>query len=101
MLNNTFFAISSYIVDPVHSIIVIEIIPGYFQLLPTSRYMQRALSTVRLTLFCTFIKLGNKSNYSTMSRNVVKIVESKEQGEGDGARVRRSIGRAEVYFLYN
>ena len=31
-----------------------------------------------------------------MSRKVVKTFESVEQGEGAGARVRRSIGRPDV-----
>ena len=35
-----------------------------------------------------------------MSREVVKVFENKEQGEGRGARVRRSIGNSEVTILY-
>lgn len=34
-----------------------------------------------------------------MSRKVVKVFENKEQAEGVGARVRRSIGTHEVIFL--
>ena len=34
-----------------------------------------------------------------MSRKVVKIFENKEQSEGAGARVRRSIGGREVNLL--
>jgi hypothetical protein len=31
-----------------------------------------------------------------MSRDVIKVIENREQAEGDGARVRRSIGSSEV-----
>lgn len=34
-----------------------------------------------------------------MSKTVIKNVESKEQAEGAGARVRRSVGRPEVHFI--
>ena len=34
-----------------------------------------------------------------MSRKVLKIFENKEQSEGDGARVRRSIGGREVEII--
>ncbi|KAF9946090.1 hypothetical protein BGZ72_000680 [Mortierella alpina] len=36
------------------------------------------------------------SNFARTSRSIVKSILSKEQSEGDGARVRRSIGRPEL-----
>ena len=41
-------------------------------------------------------KFSSGSGNHTMSRTVVKSVLSVEQDEGLGARVRRSVGRAEV-----
>jgi hypothetical protein len=44
----------------------------------------------------------NLTKVFIMSKPVTKVVESKEQGEGRGARVRRSIGSREVsLFPYN
>ena len=60
-----------------------------------------------ITLFAAFLapnrnyidKLNDMPNKDLTARKIVKIVESQWQGEGRGARVRRSIGRQELRNL--
>ena len=63
-----------------------------------------------ILLNCSSIHTGTKKEFEdlvrslgvcSMSRTVVKVVVSRWQDEGVGARVRRSVGRPEVCKLEN
>ena len=46
-----------------------------------------------------FFEKKRRKIIKIMSKEIIKVVESKEQGEGNGARVRRSIGSREVSMI--